>query len=91
MVANASFHSRGNAQGLMDTPEVVIHEVERHSIAQVFNLFAESVSKASKPAHSHPHGQVLALYEASANVSRVGVTANCPGDRAAAVTGAVAP
>jgi len=42
--------------------EVIIDKVERNSVAMVFNLLAERISKARKPAHVHSHSKILPFY-----------------------------
>jgi hypothetical protein len=57
-------HCRGNAQALVNPAKVVVHKVQGNRRFVVLYLLAESVCQASKSAHGHPHGQVLALHEA---------------------------
>ena len=45
----------------MNSAEVVIHEVESYGVCVVLHFFAESIRQSGKPAHRHPHGEVLPL------------------------------
>lgn len=64
MIGYASLHRRSHAQSLVNPAEVIVHEVERHSMGLVLDLLAEGVRQPSHPAHAHPHGEVLPLYKA---------------------------
>ncbi len=63
MVSDTRLHSRGNTQGLMNTPEIVIHEVQSDCVcvSMIFNFLAESIGKACEAAVAHAHGEILAL------------------------------
>jgi len=61
VIRNTGFHSRRYTQRLMHAAKVVMHEVQCNRAFKVFNLFAESIGKPRESAHSHAHGQVLAL------------------------------
>jgi hypothetical protein len=76
MRTQASFHRRGNAQGLMDARKVVPHVEQRDLMNVIVNLFGESISQASEAAHLHPHGEVLTLHKAGRNVARVRIADN---------------
>jgi hypothetical protein len=45
----------------MQAHEIVMGKVQGHRCLQVFDLLAEAVGQAGKPAHGHAHGQVLPL------------------------------
>ena len=46
-------------------------EMQRNRRLQVFKLLAESVGEPGKPAHAHPHGQVLPLDHAGRDMALV--------------------
>src|ERR1035438_3508433 len=74
MIADASFHGRGNAQRLMNPDVVVMENVKRNHRDVVLNLFAERIGQAGEPTHLHPHGQILPLYKTGADVRRIRLT-----------------
>lgn len=47
----------------MNTPEIVIHEVQSDCVcvSMIFNFLAESIGKACEAAVAHAHGEILAL------------------------------
>jgi hypothetical protein len=45
----------------MDPHQIVVREMQGDRRLQVFKLLAESVGKAGKAPHTHPHSQVLTL------------------------------
>ena len=71
LTRHASCHSRSNFQRLMDADEVIEHEVQRQHVLMVFDLLAESISKARKPAHPHTHIQALPFPKRSADLAQV--------------------
>src|SRR5260370_5680382 len=73
VVCNSSFHSRSNAQGLMYSAEVVIHEVQRQRVLVILNLLGERIREPGETSHVHPHGEVLPLNVTSRNVIPVGI------------------
>ena len=90
MVGNPRLHRWRDSQRLMDSPEVVVHEVECHGMFQVLNLLGKRVREPGKAPHTHPHREVLALNERRADVVRVGVTLNGIPPRPDALGGAIA-
>lgn len=69
-------HVRGHRwrypQRLVNPTEVVVHEVQRHRVAQVFDALAERIRQPCVPSHRHPHRQVLALHERRTHHVRIG-------------------
>lgn len=61
MIANPGFHGRRHAQGLMDAPKVVEHEVQGHGMPQVLDLLAEAIGQAGEASHIHAHCEILPL------------------------------
>ena len=57
----------------MLTAEVIIHKVQGDAVSMVFDLLGESVSQPCKPAHGHPHGEVVALDVAGRYVCYIGI------------------
>ena len=74
MMGEPCFHGRGHSQGFVNTAEVVVHEVKRHLIGVVLDLFAESVCQSREPPHPHSHRNVLPLGVGCRNVSGVWIT-----------------
>lgn len=60
--------------GVVRAHEIVVREVQANRSLEVFQLLAETVRQASKSAHAHSHGQVLALDQACRNMNRIGAT-----------------
>lgn len=50
--------------------------MERDGVGVILQLLAESVCQARKPTHRHPHVQILSFDIASADMLRIGYTAN---------------
>ena len=57
--------------GLMLSHKIVIEEVNANHGFVVLQLLGESISQAHKAPHIHPHGEVLALYMAGADVVKI--------------------
>src|SRR5712692_3738493 len=55
----------------MNAAEIVIREVQGNGGFQMRQLPAECIGEPRKPAKVHPHREVLALYERSADVFRI--------------------
>ena len=63
MISQSSFHRWCDAQRLVDSAKVVVHEIQRNHVPVVLQLLAESVCEPGESAHPHPHRKVAALYE----------------------------
>ena len=61
----------------MAAAEVVMSEVQRDGRAVVFQLFAKPVRQTGEPAHGHAERQILPLDMGSADLRRVGISADC--------------
>src|SRR5882672_6192727 len=48
MIGNSRFHRGSDAQGLMNSAEIVIHEIECQRVLMIFQFLRKSVSEASK-------------------------------------------
>lgn len=57
----------------MNFAKVVVGEMERNRVRMHFDLLTKAVREASKPAHVHPHGEVLALDERCRDVMPIRV------------------
>ena len=68
------FHRRGNAQGLVDANEVVVHMEQSQHSDVIFQLLAEGVRQPGEPPHIHPHVEILSLNVRRADMLRVGRT-----------------
>jgi hypothetical protein len=44
-----------NPQGLVDSAEIVVHEVERDSVTVILKVFRERIRKASETTHLNTH------------------------------------
>lgn len=55
VVRDSGFHCGGHTQGLMDSPEIVVQEIERDHVTVIVHLFREAIGQARKAPHSHPH------------------------------------
>ena len=73
MIRNPRLHRRGNAQTLMNPAEIVVHVVKGDRGNVVFDLLREGIGKPGEAAHLHPHGEVLPLDVAGADMLRVRV------------------
>jgi hypothetical protein len=74
--ADARFHRRGDAQGLMDANEIVVHMKQGQHSDVIFELLAEGVSQPGEAPHIHPHVKVLPFNVGRADVFVVGRTDN---------------
>jgi hypothetical protein len=54
--------------------EIIMREMQPDRRAVVLCLLAESIGQARKPAHPHPHGEVLPFHKAGRNVLLIGIT-----------------
>ena len=90
MIANASFHRRGDTQRLMNAAEVVIHEVERERVLVVLDFLGECIRQPRKAAHVHPHRKILPFDKTCRNVPSVGPSVNDRRNRADAFRWAIA-
>jgi hypothetical protein len=59
----------------MYAAEIVVREVQRDGHLEIQQLFAESVRQTCESADRHTHREILALYKASRDVVRIGITA----------------
>ena len=91
MIRESRFHRRGDPEGLVNPAEVVVHEVKRHGVGQVFYFLGERIGKPREPAHAHAHGQVLALNVGRGNVPLSRVACDLLAARAAALASAIPP
>lgn len=60
----------------MNPAEVVMHIVECHGMSMVRSFLAVSIGQPGKPAHLHPHGEVLALYVGRGYMVGIGIPDN---------------
>lgn len=74
MVGHPCLHCRRHSQRLMDTAEVVVHEIKRDVVREVIDFFREGIRQAREPPHMHPHAQVLAFNVAGGNVFLVWIS-----------------
>src|ERR1022692_622024 len=65
------FHRRGNAQGLVDANEVVVHMEQSQHSDVIFQFLAEGVRQPGEPPHTHPHVEILSLNVRRADMLRV--------------------
>src|SRR5437868_6732882 len=84
MICNPGFHRGRDAKGLVYPAEVVVHEMKGDGGLEVVYFFAEGVGQPGKAPHAHPHSEVVPLYEARGDVTRVRVA----GDPLLACSGA---
>lgn len=61
VVGQSGFHCRGDAQGLVNAAEVVIHEVYRSGMFVILQLLAKRIGEAGKTAVAHAEREVLAF------------------------------
>jgi len=52
----------------MDSAKVVVGKPESHGCPVILDLFREGIGQARETANAHPHGKILALYEACADM-----------------------
>lgn len=68
VVTDSGGHRGSDSQGLVNAPEVVIHEINRQRVRVVLNFLRKPVGQTSESAHRHSHRKILALNEARRNV-----------------------
>jgi len=85
VICDARFHSRSDAQGLVNPAKVVVHEVKGHGSGKIVNLLGEGIGEPSEAPHLHPHREILALHVASRNVFGIRIA----GKRRPSATGAL--
>ena len=61
LFSHASSHGWRGLERDMLAAKVVVHEVQSHRMAMVFDLLGMPVGKAREATHGHPHCEVLAL------------------------------
>jgi len=81
MVGDSCFHRRRNANGLMNTDEVIPRRENRNSGFQMREFFTEPVRQASEAPKLHSYGEICALDVARANVFKVRFAADWGWDR----------
>jgi len=72
-IRNACGHGGGNAQGLMDANEIVVHVVNRDGRDMILKLLRKRVGQPREAAHPHPHREILPLDKTGADVRTVWV------------------
>ena len=55
MTLNARFHRGRAADSLIDSREIVMHEMERNRVLVVRKFLAVCVGQPGESAHTHPH------------------------------------
>lgn len=63
MVGYSSLHGGGDAERLMHPTEVIVHEIQGHSVTVIVDLLAESVRQPRESSHGHAHREILPLHE----------------------------
>lgn len=73
VIGNTCFHSRSDAQRLVDTAEVIEREPQRNGSPVVLPFFAEGIRQAREAADSHSETQVAALDNRRADALWIGM------------------
>lgn len=60
----------------MNAAEVVVEKVESDGVLVVLHLLGKGVRETGKPAHAHPHVQIIALTDAGGNTGGLGTARN---------------
>jgi len=76
-ISHACGHCGSDAERLVDSHKIVVHEVKRNGRNVIFWLLRERVRKARKPAHVLAHCEILAFYVARRNVLAGGSALGC--------------
>src|SRR5437667_5166956 len=76
VIGNPCFHRRSHAQAAVNTAEIVMGKIQRHSGFQIFQFSGESNREPCKPAKLGSHSEVLPFHKASRDVTRVRVSAS---------------
>ena len=90
MRTQASFHCRGDAQGLMNAAKVVVHVEQRNHGDVIVQLLAERARQAREAPHVHPHVESLPFHETGRDVRLVRVADDFDALGAQTLRGAVA-
>src|ERR1039457_257454 len=61
----------------MNSNEVIVHAVDRNRRDMVFKFLTKGICESSKPAHTHPYGQILPFDVAGTDVLLIGIADNC--------------
>src|SRR5437899_7706447 len=59
MIGTSSFHSWRHSETLVNPAEIIVHEVKRDRMLEIFDFLGKGVSQSRESAHTHAHGQVL--------------------------------
>lgn len=76
MIAQSTLHGWRHPKCLVDANEVAVHEMKGDGVGVIVDLLGETICQASEAAHVHPHGEVLALYIAGADMFGIGIPAD---------------
>jgi hypothetical protein len=68
MLTNPCSHCWCNSQGLIDSDEVIVHEVQGKQVLMILNFFGKPITQPYEAANLHSHNNVLRLNEAHRNV-----------------------
>jgi hypothetical protein len=79
MISEASFNRGSDSQGLMDTAEIVVSEVQRDGGFQVSQFLAKSIRQARESANRHSHGKVLPFHVTGRDVSWIRIASSDSG------------
>ena len=74
MVGHSGRHRWRSPQRLMVPGEVVVHVMQADRMGQILDLLAERIGQSRKPAHSHPHCEVLTLDIGRTDLRQVGIS-----------------
>lgn len=74
MIAQAGFHRWRNAQSLMNSDVIAIHEMNGDCVGVIVDLLGEPICQSREAAHIHSHREVLPLDIAGAYMFWVGVS-----------------
>jgi hypothetical protein len=73
VTGDSGFHRWCYSQGFVNPAEIIVHEMKRNRVFEIFDFLGESISQSRESPVHHSHGQVLALDVARRNVAHVGV------------------
>lgn len=73
MIGQARFHRGRHADSLVYAAEIIVDKVNGERGLVVLQTLGEPIGEAGESAHLHPHGQVVALGMACADLRQVGL------------------